>query len=59
MSAGVMEKAVATDAAEPVLRIVNLESYYGPIMALRGVSLDVHKGRVVTVLGANGAGKPH
>ena len=57
MSAGVMEKAVATDAAEPVLRIVNLESYYGPIMALRGVSLSVREGQIVTVLGANGAGK--
>lgn len=41
----------------PLLQIRNLETFYGPIMALRGVSLDVHKGRVVTVLGANGAGK--
>ncbi len=57
MSAGVMEKTAAKDAAEPVLRIVNLESYYGPIMALRGVSLTVREGQIVTVLGANGAGK--
>ena len=41
----------------PLLEIRNLETFYGPIMALRGVSLEVHKGRVVTVLGANGAGK--
>ncbi len=47
----------ATAKTEPVLRIVNLESYYGPIMALRGVSLNVRKGQIVTVLGANGAGK--
>lgn len=40
-----------------MLEIRNLETFYGPIMALRGVSLEVHKGRVVTVLGANGAGK--
>lgn len=40
-----------------LLEIRNLETFYGPIMALRGVSLEVHKGRVVTVLGANGAGK--
>nr|WP_199223205.1 ABC transporter ATP-binding protein [Oricola cellulosilytica] len=40
-----------------VLRIDNLESFYGPIMAIRGVSLVVPEGRVVTVLGANGAGK--
>ncbi len=40
-----------------VLQIDNLESYYGPIMAIRGVSLKVHEGQIVTVLGANGAGK--
>jgi len=40
-----------------VLSIRNLESYYGPIMAIRGVSLDVREGQIVTVLGANGAGK--
>lgn len=43
--------------ANAVLRILNIESYYGPIMALRGVSLDVREGQIVTVLGANGAGK--
>ena len=43
--------------AKPLLQVNNLETFYGPIMALRGVSLEVHKGRVVTVLGANGAGK--
>ncbi|NIZ62169.1 ABC transporter ATP-binding protein [Sedimentitalea sp. CY04] len=42
---------------EPLLEIKNLESYYGPIMAIRGVSLKVEKGQIVTVLGANGAGK--
>ena len=40
-----------------ILKIDNLESFYGPIMAIRGVSLEVHKGQIVTVLGANGAGK--
>jgi branched-chain amino acid transport system ATP-binding protein len=40
-----------------LLEIRNLETFYGPIMAIRGVSLEVHAGRVVTVLGANGAGK--
>ena len=40
-----------------VLEIRNLESFYGPIMAIRGVSLKVDKGQIVTVLGANGAGK--
>ena len=42
---------------QTVLEVRNLESFYGPIMAIRGVSLKVEKGQVVTVLGANGAGK--
>ncbi|MDX2482175.1 MAG: ABC transporter ATP-binding protein [Pseudodonghicola sp.] len=42
---------------QTVLEIKNLESFYGPIMAIRGVSLKVGQGQVVTVLGANGAGK--
>ena len=42
---------------EALLEINNLESFYGPIMAIRGVSLKVEKGQIVTVLGANGAGK--
>ena len=40
-----------------VLKIDNLEAYYGPIMAIRGVSLEVREGQIVTILGANGAGK--
>lgn len=40
-----------------LLSIKNIESYYGPIMAIRGVSLEVKQGEIVTVLGANGAGK--
>ncbi len=43
--------------SEPILKIRNVESFYGPIMAIRGVSLDVHSGRIVSILGANGAGK--
>ena len=42
---------------EPMLRVSNIESYYGPILAVRGVSLEVDQGRIVAVLGANGAGK--
>ncbi len=44
-------------SASPVLQVDNLESYYGPIMAIRGASLEVRKGQIVTILGANGAGK--
>ncbi len=42
---------------EAILKVSNIESYYGPIMAVRGVSLEVPRGRIVAVLGANGAGK--
>lgn len=50
---------MSSETKEPkvVLQIDNLESYYGPIQAIRGVSLKVHEGQIVTVLGANGAGK--
>jgi branched-chain amino acid transport system ATP-binding protein len=44
-------------AAEALLRVANIETYYGPIQAIRGVTLDVNQGQIVTVLGANGAGK--
>ena len=47
----------ASDQKDVVLSIQNIESYYGPIMAIRGVSLEVRRGQIVTVLGANGAGK--
>jgi len=40
-----------------VLKLLNVESAYGPIRAIRGVSLEVAKGRIGTVLGSNGAGK--
>ena len=46
----------ATDAS-PLLAVRNLETYYGPIMAIRGISLEVRSGQIVVVLGANGAGK--
>ena len=42
---------------QPVLRLLNVESAYGPIKAIRGVSLQVRRGEIATVLGSNGAGK--
>ena len=40
-----------------MLKIQNLKSYYGRLQALRGVSLHVGAGEIVTLIGANGAGK--
>ncbi len=42
---------------QPVLRLLNVESAYGPIKAIRGASLQVRRGEIATVLGSNGAGK--
>jgi branched-chain amino acid transport system ATP-binding protein len=40
-----------------VLSVKNIEAYYGRIRALRGISLEVEQGEIVTLIGANGAGK--
>jgi branched-chain amino acid transport system ATP-binding protein len=40
-----------------ILKLSNVESAYGPIKAIRGVSLQVQQGQIATVLGSNGAGK--
>ncbi len=42
---------------EALLEATNIETFYGPIMAIRGVSFVVPRGGIVTILGANGAGK--
>lgn len=41
----------------PILEVENIHSYYGNIHALKGISLFVEKGEIVTLIGANGAGK--
>ena len=40
-----------------MLKIENLQVHYGGIQALRGISLEVPDGKIVTLIGANGAGK--
>jgi branched-chain amino acid transport system ATP-binding protein len=40
-----------------LLQVTNLQVYYGHIHALKGISLEVEKGEIVTLIGANGAGK--
>lgn len=41
----------------PMLELENIHTYYGNIHALKGISLNVDKGEIVTLIGANGAGK--
>ena len=43
--------------ADAILAVTNVESAYGPVRAVRGVSLRVREGEIATVLGSNGAGK--
>jgi branched-chain amino acid transport system ATP-binding protein len=43
--------------AGPILELHDVHTYYGSIQALRGISITVEEGEVVTLLGANGAGK--
>ena len=44
-------------SGESMLALANVESAYGPVKAIRGVSLKVRQGEIATVLGSNGAGK--
>jgi len=47
----------ATAAATPMLSVRGVKTYYGNIIALKGVDLDIHAGEIVAMIGANGAGK--
>ncbi len=40
-----------------MLKVQNIDVYYGNIQALKGLSLEVNEGEIVTLIGANGAGK--
>ena len=44
-------------ADDTVLRVEDVHTFYGSIEALKGISLDVREGEIVTLIGANGAGK--
>ena len=47
----------APAATDVVLRLNDVNSYYGAIHALRGINIEVRRGEIVTLIGANGAGK--
>jgi branched-chain amino acid transport system ATP-binding protein len=49
--------ATAPAAETPVLEVDGVHTYYGAIHALKGVTLEVREGEIVTLLGSNGAGK--
>ena len=46
-----------TENRTPLLRVHDLHVYYGAIHAIKGISLEVYKNEIVTLIGANGAGK--
>jgi branched-chain amino acid transport system ATP-binding protein len=41
----------------PMLKLTDVHTYYGAIHAVKGIDLEVHRGEIVTLIGANGAGK--
>jgi branched-chain amino acid transport system ATP-binding protein len=56
-SNGEAKTAPATAASDVILEVDDIHTYYGTIEALKGISLEVKKGEIVTLIGANGAGK--
>ena len=50
-------KKEAEPMAETMLKVDNINVYYGNIHAVKDVSFEVHEGEIVTLIGANGAGK--
>jgi len=46
-----------SEAGRAILELKDVRTFYGSIEALKGISIDVHEGEIVTLIGANGAGK--
>jgi branched-chain amino acid transport system ATP-binding protein len=61
VSATAPQSQAAPQAAEPrddlILTLEDVHTYYGSIHALKGITIDVREGEIVTLIGANGAGK--
>jgi branched-chain amino acid transport system ATP-binding protein len=51
------QNGAAPPQASPMLSVNDINTFYGHIHALKGVSLDVSQGEIVTLIGSNGAGK--
>jgi branched-chain amino acid transport system ATP-binding protein len=49
--------ATAAATSENILELENVQTFYGSIEALKGISIEVKHGEIVTLIGANGAGK--
>src|SRR5262245_33798614 len=57
MAATEPQPTTTTDAGGPILEMKDIHTFYGSIEALKGISLDVRDGEIVTLIGSNGAGK--
>ena len=49
--------STAASATQPLLKVNDIQTFYGAIQALKGITLEVHAGEIVTLIGSNGAGK--
>ena len=49
--------AAASGSGDPLLQVRGVRTYFGNVMALQGVDIDVRAGEIVALIGANGAGK--
>jgi branched-chain amino acid transport system ATP-binding protein len=49
--------SAAAATADPLLQVSGIQTFYGAIQALKGISIEVYEGEIVTLIGANGAGK--
>jgi branched-chain amino acid transport system ATP-binding protein len=49
--------STTASSSEPLLKVNDIQTFYGAIQALKGITLEVHAGEIVTLIGSNGAGK--